>query len=87
MSVGTGRQTEHFNSVLEITVSFLGKHEWESDIAHQPFICSVLAVFVFQLYIFLLARSKPTRRKAEYTITLKSLAIITLRKSIKCTCK
>ncbi len=27
MSVGTGRQ--NYNSVLEITVSFLGKHKWE----------------------------------------------------------
>jgi hypothetical protein len=39
MSVGTGRETgrgnwetEHYNSVLEITVSFLGIHKWETDI-------------------------------------------------------
>jgi hypothetical protein len=25
-------ETEHYNSVLEITVSFLGGHKWESDI-------------------------------------------------------
>jgi hypothetical protein len=25
-------ETEHFNSVLEITVSFLGIHKWEPDI-------------------------------------------------------
>jgi hypothetical protein len=31
MSVGTG-DTEHYNSVLEITVSFLGIHKWELDI-------------------------------------------------------
>jgi hypothetical protein len=31
MSVGTGRQ-QHYNSVLEITVSFLGIHKWELDI-------------------------------------------------------
>jgi hypothetical protein len=31
MSVGNW-ETEHYNSVLEITVSFLGKHKWEPDI-------------------------------------------------------
>jgi hypothetical protein len=31
MSVGTGRQNI-INSVLEITVSFLGIHKWEPDI-------------------------------------------------------
>jgi hypothetical protein len=31
MCVGTG-ETEHYNSVLEITVSILGKHKWELDI-------------------------------------------------------
>jgi hypothetical protein len=25
-------ETEHYNSVLEITVSFLGKHKWKPDI-------------------------------------------------------
>jgi hypothetical protein len=25
-------KTEHYNSVLEITVSFLGRHNWEPDI-------------------------------------------------------
>ncbi len=25
-------ETEHYNSVLEITVSFLGIHKWEPDI-------------------------------------------------------
>ncbi len=30
MSVGT--ETERYNSVLEITVSFLGIHNWEPDI-------------------------------------------------------
>jgi hypothetical protein len=25
-------QTEHYNSVLELTVSFLGIHKWEPDI-------------------------------------------------------
>jgi hypothetical protein len=25
-------ETEHYNSVLEITVSFLGIHQWEPDI-------------------------------------------------------
>jgi hypothetical protein len=32
MSVGTGRQTEHYNSVLEKIISFLGIHKWESNI-------------------------------------------------------
>ncbi len=31
MSVGTGR-TEHYNSVWEITVLFLGIHKWKPDI-------------------------------------------------------
>jgi hypothetical protein len=31
---------EHYNSVLEITVSFLGIHKFISDF-HRPFICSV----------------------------------------------
>jgi hypothetical protein len=26
------RETEHYNSVFEITVSFLGMHKWEPDI-------------------------------------------------------
>jgi hypothetical protein len=42
MSVGTGRQNI-YNSVLEITDSFLGVHEWKPDIyigSHRPFICS-----------------------------------------------
>jgi hypothetical protein len=37
-------EAEHYNSVLEITVSFLGIFKWEQDIYigfHQPFICSV----------------------------------------------
>jgi hypothetical protein len=34
------QETEHDNSVLEITVSFLGIHEWEPEI-YRPFICSV----------------------------------------------
>jgi hypothetical protein len=42
MSAGTGRQ----NSVLEITVSFLGIHKWEPEIyisdSQRPFICSVV---------------------------------------------
>jgi hypothetical protein len=32
MSVGTAWETEHYNSVLEISVSFLGIHKWEPDI-------------------------------------------------------
>jgi hypothetical protein len=39
-------ETEHYNSVFEITVSFLGIHKWEPDIYiifHRPFICSLLA--------------------------------------------
>ncbi len=34
---------EHYNSVLETTVSFLGIHKWEPDICIgflPPFICS-----------------------------------------------
>ncbi len=37
-------ETEHYNSVLALTVSFLGIHKWEPDIyvvSHRPFICSV----------------------------------------------
>jgi hypothetical protein len=36
-------ETEHYNSVLEITVSFLGIHKWEPDIYigfSLAFICS-----------------------------------------------
>jgi hypothetical protein len=37
-------ETEHYNSVLEITVSFLGIHKWKPDIytgfSSAPFICS-----------------------------------------------
>jgi hypothetical protein len=29
-------ETEHYNSVLEITVSFLGIHKWEPDIGFSP---------------------------------------------------
>ncbi len=32
MSVGTAWETEHYKSVLKITVSFLWIHKWESDI-------------------------------------------------------
>ncbi len=31
MSVGTG-ETEHYNSVLEITFLFLGIYKWEPDV-------------------------------------------------------
>jgi hypothetical protein len=31
MSVGRNWETEHYNSVLEITGSFLGTHKWETD--------------------------------------------------------
>ncbi len=31
MSVGIG-ETERYNSVLKITVSFLGIHKWEPDV-------------------------------------------------------
>jgi hypothetical protein len=45
MSVGTGRQnTKYYNSVLEITDSFLGIYEGNQTFildSHQPFICSV----------------------------------------------
>jgi hypothetical protein len=39
-------ETEHYNSVLEITVSFLAKHNWEPEMyigfsPARPFICSV----------------------------------------------
>jgi hypothetical protein len=39
-------ETEHYNSILEITVAFLGIHKWQPDIycildSHWPFICSV----------------------------------------------
>ncbi len=40
-------ETEHYNSVLEITVSFLGIHQWEPDICigfYRPFIWSVLTL-------------------------------------------
>ncbi len=49
-SVGTGR-TEHYNSVLEIRVSFLGIYKWEPDIildSHRPFICSALPSITVQ---------------------------------------
>jgi len=34
-------ETEHYNSVLEITVSFLGIHTWEPDI-YLGFYCSFI---------------------------------------------
>jgi hypothetical protein len=38
-------ETEHYNSVLEMAVSFLGIHQWEPQTfildSHRPFICSV----------------------------------------------
>ncbi len=40
-------ETEHYKSVLEITVSFLGIHRWEQTLivdTHPPFICSVNTV-------------------------------------------
>jgi hypothetical protein len=53
-------ETEHYNSVLEITVSFLGLHKWKPDMYivhctlytvqcsikdfHWPFICRELQV-------------------------------------------
>ncbi len=44
-------ETEHYNSVLEITVSFLGIHNWEPFIleSHWPFICSDIPLehFIF----------------------------------------
>ncbi len=32
MSVGINWETEHYNSVVEITVSILGIHKWEPGI-------------------------------------------------------
>jgi hypothetical protein len=37
-------EIENHNSVLEITVSFMGIHKWEPSFildSHRPFICSV----------------------------------------------
>jgi hypothetical protein len=55
-------ETEHYNSVLEITVSFLGIHKWEPDIyidSHRPFICSVLYNWAWSSSIkFILDRHK-----------------------------
>jgi hypothetical protein len=50
MSVGTG-ETEHYNSVLETTVSYPGIHKWEPDIyigfsvaLHTSTITKILAI-------------------------------------------
>ncbi len=37
-------ETEHYNSVSEITVSFLGIQTFVMD-SHRPFICSVVNVY------------------------------------------
>ncbi len=57
-------ETEHYNSVLEITVSFLGIHKWEPDISigfSSPFVCSVVSgwLFVFGFVIWFFSLYSP----------------------------
>jgi hypothetical protein len=60
-------ETEHYNSVLERTVSFLGIHKWEPDIyigfstaLHLQCVFLVYSRFGLDFYVLHISNSAPT---------------------------
>ncbi len=73
-----------YNSVLEITVSFLGIHKWETDIilgSHQPFIFSFWEARIYFFYLTPSKRNKKIKGKKILKNTIQKLLLFKYERS------